>query len=369
MEREYRNIKNSIGMFDLLKGIGMLIVVFGHTVSGYAADIMQNNNLIIAVLVIVYVTIAEIVIPIFLVISGYGFRKRPIKKCIKQQINLMLKPYLYVMIIDVCIYFCIHYACFHYWPASMIESLRVLGGFLFALPTAMTLFSVQFFSCGVVWYIFAMFLGWIFLDILMTVFSEKYWNIAVIFTMILGWTISLFGNLPFCLIQGLVATGYLYLGYKIKKSKAFFIKFSKSAYLAMIVFIFTEVAIIAGNRSIDNVAEAEWSFGPISMLLSALLAYIMIYLGLSLNNLECTGINILRIIGKNSLYIFCIHTIELSVFPWYLVLPEANSFTRCIVILILRFAIIFGVCFALNFIKRKNIHRKKSIKLNEGRIV
>lgn len=356
-EREYRQLKSNIGMFDVIKGIGMLVVLIGHTISSYTSEVMQSSNILVVLLGIAYATIAENIVPGFLVISGYGFRKRPIKKCVKQQVDLMLKPYGYVMLITICAFLCIHYACFRYLPASLMETVKILGGFLFALPVPMILFRMEFFSCGVVWYFVAMFLGWIFLDFLMTVFSEKYWDIAVICVVLLGWLISvLLGNLPFCLIQGLLATGYLYIGYRSKKQKAFFIKFSNSIQAGMIVFIVLQAVIIATGRSMDNMTQAKWTFGPFSILFSTVFSYIFIYLGLYLNQMDHIWINILRKIGRNSLYIFCIHTIELAAIPWYLVFPDADPFIRCIVILTLRMIIIFGGCFVLNYRKRKRRH-------------
>ena len=42
-EGDYRNIRNSIGMFDMLKGIGMLVVVLGHTVRDYIGQNMRAS--------------------------------------------------------------------------------------------------------------------------------------------------------------------------------------------------------------------------------------------------------------------------------------------------------------------------------------
>lgn len=357
MEEQKREIRSSIGMFDDMKGIGMLIVIVGHTIGNYTGNIIQNDNIVFLILRLFFAVMAELVIPMFLIISGYGFRKRPIKKCIRQQTDLMLKLYIRVMVVTVIVFFLIHYGCFRYFPSSAEETFKVFGGFLFALPVPMTLFHINFFNCGVVWYIFAMFLGWIILDILMNVFSEKYWNMAVALIVILGWSISLFRNLPFCLIQGMTAVGYLYFGYKIKKRKALLNVLSRKKKTVLILCAVLGMIQIAVSGKVDNIAEARWSLGPVSILMGALLAYGVIYIALSVNKIDNIWLNAVRAIGRNSLLIFCVHTTELIAVPWYLLIPDADSIMRGIVILILRIVLIFGVCVILDYIKNK--YKKK----------
>lgn len=368
-EGDYRNIRNSIGMFDMLKGIGMLVVVLGHTVSDYIGQIMSASIGAGIIFSLIFSIMGAIVIPMFLIISGYGFRKRPVKKCIRQQIRLMLKPYLCVMAVTTVLFLCVHYACFRYLPASLTETVRVFGGFLFALPEPMELFQFNFFSCGVVWYIVALFLGWMILDILMNCVPEQRLTSAVLCIVLIGWAMSLYSNLPFCLVQGFVAVGYLYLGYKIKKKKIFFLKLPIWVRVAIALSFLAEIGIIAESGSVDNVASASWALGPIGILFNGWLAWAAVYVCLPLNQKENFLFRVLRVIGRNSLHIFCIHTIELVVIPWYLILPEAAPWMRCIVMLLLRTLLISGVCVMINYGKIMLPSRRKRKMFRSGREV
>lgn len=80
---------SSLGMFDLLKGIGMLAIVFAHTAELYPLG--TNDVTPFAFALFAY---REALMAAFFIASGYGFRKRSIHKCIEQQLKTLLKPYL-----------------------------------------------------------------------------------------------------------------------------------------------------------------------------------------------------------------------------------------------------------------------------------
>ena len=76
---------SSLGMFDLLKGIGMLAIVFAHTAELYPLG--TNDVTPFAFALFAY---REALMAAFFIASGYGFRKRSIHKCIHQQLKSLL---------------------------------------------------------------------------------------------------------------------------------------------------------------------------------------------------------------------------------------------------------------------------------------
>ena len=91
MEGTKRRAANSLGMFDLLKGVGMLTIVFAHTGELYPmGDASHINPLTFCMF-----AYRESLMAAFYIASGYGFRKRSIGKCIDQQFKTLLKPYIY----------------------------------------------------------------------------------------------------------------------------------------------------------------------------------------------------------------------------------------------------------------------------------
>ena len=78
---------SSIGMFDMLKGAGMLTIVFAHTAELYSIPTSGGLSLT-AFFPFIY---REALMAAFFIASGYGFRKRSIGKCIDQQFKTLFK--------------------------------------------------------------------------------------------------------------------------------------------------------------------------------------------------------------------------------------------------------------------------------------
>ena len=86
MEGTKRRAANSLGMFDLLKGVGMLTIVFAHTGELYPMGDASHIN----PLTFFMFAYRESLMAAFYIASGYGFRKRSIGKCIDQQFKTLL---------------------------------------------------------------------------------------------------------------------------------------------------------------------------------------------------------------------------------------------------------------------------------------
>ena len=83
METTKPRTVNSIGMFDMLKGAGMLAIVLGHTAEHYPLQ-LEGGLSLTAFVGFIY---REALMAAFFIASGYGFRKRSIHKCIEQQLK------------------------------------------------------------------------------------------------------------------------------------------------------------------------------------------------------------------------------------------------------------------------------------------
>ena len=305
---------SSLGMFDLLKGIGMLAIVFAHTAELYPLGTGDVTPFAFALF-----AYREALMAAFFIASGYGFRKRSIHKCIEQQLKTLLKPYLYTAAATTVLHGVIHHAVFGSWDAAITESAKVLGGFLLGLPHTATYFGQQLFSCGPMWYLVALMLAWILLDVLLEVFPERYITPAVVAVTLLGWGITLVWEAPFCIAQGMVSVPYLYIGYLAKKRRLFETSLSGRAKAGLIA---TALGVLAGvllTKSTDCVSLGEWTMGPVSILLDGAVGYGIIRLFLKWQRRVDGPIShAIEWVGRRSLFIFCIHTVELTAIPWYL---------------------------------------------------
>ena len=89
METTKPRTVNSIGMFDMLKGAGMLAIVLGHTAELYPLQ-LEGGLSLTAFVGFIY---RETLMAAFFIASGYGFRKRSISKCIHQQLKACSSPF------------------------------------------------------------------------------------------------------------------------------------------------------------------------------------------------------------------------------------------------------------------------------------
>ena len=305
---------SSLGMFDLLKGIGMLAIVFAHTAELYPLG--TNDVTPFAFALFAY---REALMAAFFIASGYGFRKRSIHKCIHQQLKSLLKPYAYTALFTCVLHFIIHYKTFQYLPGTIGESIKVTGGFLLGLPHTATYFGQLFFSCGPMWYLVALMLAWVLLDVLLEIFPERYITPAVVGVTLLGWGVTLVWEAPFCIAQGMVSLPYLYIGYLAKKRRLFETPLSGRAKAGLIVSALGVVAGVLLTQSTDCVSLGEWTMGPLSILLDGAVGYGIIRLFLKWQRRVDGPIShAIEWVGRRSLFIFCIHTVELTAIPWYL---------------------------------------------------
>ena len=315
MEGTRPSTVNSIGMFDMLKGMGMITIVLAHTAELYPMQISGGLSLT-AFFPFIY---REALMAAFFIASGYGFRKRSIGKCIQQQLRALLKPYCITAVCTSLLHLLCHYMAFHYFPSSVTETLKVAGGFLLGLPHTTTYAGQQFFSTGPMWYLLSLMIAWILLDLILNIFPEQYINWAVLGTMLLGWGICITWEAPFCIGQGMVTVPALYVGYLAKKYKIFEQPLSPRLRGGMIAAALAVAALVLLTKSTDCVSMAEWTLGPVSILLDAVtglgILSIVIWFQRRVENVVTHAI---QAIGRRSLFIFCVHTVELTAIPWYL---------------------------------------------------
>lgn len=91
---------NSIGMFDVAKGLLMLFIMATHSISslfpfwdygitGHIGGLLING---------VGAIFLYGAMPVFYMICGYGIRKRPFRRAVASQIRIFARPYITVVI-------------------------------------------------------------------------------------------------------------------------------------------------------------------------------------------------------------------------------------------------------------------------------
>ena len=357
---------NSLGMFDLFKGIGMATVIFVHTAEGYSLNLGSGLS-VSSFLLFIY---REALMSAFYIASGYGFRKRSVGKCVQQQLRGILPPFLYTALATAGLHLILHHYCFGSWPAAIGESQKVLAGFLLGLPHTSTYFGLSIFSCGPMWYLLTMAVGWIILDILFNAFPERYIPWAVAATAVLGWGTCLVWELPFCLSQGMAVVPYLYMGHMAKKRRWFDQPklpwlFPAAAFSMVVAAV---GALLSGTT--DNMSMGEWTLGPVGIFLNGVIGLWIVNLFVRLSAVrESPLTHALEAVGRRSLNIFCLHTVELTAVPWYLYAAQfaSNPIVGLLSQYALRCSFIAAACVLLELRKRLVFRRTKKARMERSR--
>lgn len=270
--------------FDIMKGIGILLVIIGHLAHGYG------------VLVPIIYTFH---MPLFFIVSGYFYKEKSPVTLFKRDIKLLILPYLVVCVMLIMYGLVIsivqhEWGKFYYW----------FNGLLYAGTSSD--------SIGPLWFLLAMF--WCrqiynFLNVNITKMGGKYCLIIIIillFTVVIKF-VSLDYNY-YCFIVGISCMFYYMIGHLAKQCKLYVNKFLTGL---IIVLGFICVYFSLGNI---NIGSLRYNCFPLNVFASTSITYLVYLISSRLKNNAMIGIH-LAWFGRMSLVVFCIHTLLFRVVP------------------------------------------------------
>ncbi len=327
----------NLTMFDLLKAIAVIGVVFGHSFG-------EVDTLIIGEW---YGRIAHsLLMPAFFMVSGYWLKKKKISVGVKSGVEYLLKPYiLIILIIDV---------------VGLAH--RALEGNLkewvdeFLLPSVLVSTDGAT-RIGPMWFIFALFIGWILFYLVINIKNEKIHMVLAIISAIVGCALLPF-KLPFQIAQGLVAFSFVYCGYMLKKRKLLEAKIHPLAYVLIVIAWI--LSVLYGSMDLYSY---DIKYGIFSVIGSLCGAFLMIKLFLYLNLLEWRILDGLRWMGRYSMWVVCVHAIEYAIVPWKILFRyvEQDTMFASVLHFVLRMIFIIIVCVIMQQVQRYWIKRRQSL--------
>jgi len=357
-------IENTLGMFDLLKGVGMLLIVFAHNTSVFPELFEKSSTMerttslrfmsffyeipiIPRLLFAILITFGTALMPAFLSVGGYGFRKRTIGKGFKLLSKEMIKPYIFTVIGTTICNVCLHYAFFRYLPGALSESLKVFLGMALGVSQNVTIGGYTIFANGPVWYLLAYFWALAIFNVVLNLTSDKFIPHVVLVISAAGWLLSYLPFTPWCISQGMVGVVYVYMGYWVKKNKLIGRDYTLKDKLLVLFLIVIPNVVMCSFGFITEMADNVYSLGPVTYIENGLMGIVFVYLFLHLNVFRGKVSGTIRTIGRYSLYIMCIHTVDMIAIPWYKVSEffATNQMLGFCVVYFVRLAIIFLAVF------------------------
>ena len=320
--------RNRIDSFDIARGLGIILVIIGHTYTpGFTKQIIYLFHM-----------------PLFLFISGCFFKCRAISDLLKRDFKRLLAPYLYTCL------FIIAYKC----VTGAICGMSVLPiaknwllASLYGLPGPDLTAIIQIDRIGAIWFFEAVFWA----DIELTLI-EKIKNRNI------GWGIIIAANilsvllaewiwLPCNIQTGFAACPFMALGKDLFNNNEYKTFAKKRTVLLASVIICALLIIISAKKNVAfEIAYLHYPNGLFDVL-GGFLGSVLFLQFMEVFQANCWASNIFKSIGKCSSYILCVHVFDLDCFGRFI---EHGAFLLC-------FRLVFDI--SIGVLIGKILHRYK----------
>lgn len=340
--------KTGLGAFDLAKGVGITLVVTGHVLGYFGFD---SENGILAQNAGVWLNLMEIgLMPMFFFISGYGFKPKKTRECIRSQAKLLLLPYAKVAL------FC----CALSVPISLIQGQNVLErmksmglGFLLCSFQGTWLGSTFVEGNNPVWFLWALAFASILLNFILKI-RKKTGRLAVMAALLIvyGAAMEYIGS-GWAVFEVLFAVAAMYAGMLLKQSH-FLEQTNRRKGLAL-----AAAGLVVCVYCLSWQYPAVYvGFYIVGRMAAAMLLLCVCY---GLNRFENRFLDMLRTVGRYTYWILCIHTVELACLPFYLIaqnMPGSRLLAGVIIWVSMVALIVLG-CVVIKKVSTLLFRRKK----------
>lgn len=314
------NQKKGIGLgyFNLARGLGMVLIVFGHTMNLYLTDASARTELFSGAGSV----LGGGIMAAFFMISGFSFYKRSFKKCFTIQSKLLLRPYYWVaaaVLVTKLVLAIIEKRSF--WEHGGELILTYLfglnaegGGDILGIPVE---------SVSIFWFILALFVGWILYNEIASLRSERLRACWVLGCIIAGYGLTLISKIwLYCLPMGLMAVGYLAAGKFMKKHDLLEKKLAWKWWVLILA-----VVCFSATFGEVNIVACIWKCGLLDVAGSFCAGFLILRLYALLMRRVPQGkvMNGLEEIGFQSIWVVCFHAYEKIIFPWYRIAGALRS--------------------------------------------
>lgn len=311
--QETKKFRVNLGTFDLIKGTAMIFVVIAHVI--YYFDVSKMS--IIAPLFMLLTFLGNGVMPLFFMITGYGFKKKSVGVMLKDTAKDLVKPYILVMVFVTILFPIAHYLTFRWWPGAVQETVRYLLAFLIGVAKpGKNLFGYSLYDCAVVWFLLAMFVALNILNLILKIRREYIQAALVAVCIFAGWGLFSLDFTYYCIPQGLLAVGFCYVGYLFKKDRILERARSTKTLYGIYLALFL-ITIWQNQYGRFGLAYGYFENFGLDYLCAACSGILFLFWGAYGGQVKWNGLNWIRNVGLYTYWIMCIHSVEEISIPWY----------------------------------------------------
>lgn len=355
--------KLNLSSFDTMKGLAILLVILLHTLTSDLFAVNASPQLSAYRSFLYFFGIG--MMPMFLILTGWGFKDKAPRKMLKKTFSGYIVPYLWVMAAYAVICPLAYFPYYQTLKGGLILGARFVGAFLVGFPCYdRSFYGIYLEWITAAWFLLASFVGVNLLNLILKLKKRPAQAACVLACFAAGALLFRLNFFLFCIPHGLMAVGYCYVGYLFRQY-GLFEKLQNKVWIYLVLIPIYLMECLWGHFDLcigafNNVLLDYIGAGCAGLLL----AFAGIHLGKIRNKLT----DAIAQIGSYSLWILCIHAAEMEALPWpvlssILPLPQ-DPVLRYIVVILPKLALILLVCSAL---KKFRVYRFRRQMAKAGR--
>lgn len=297
--------KKRIGYIDIAKGIGIILMIIGH---------MPIKNEYIKNFIFCFH------MPLFFLISGYLFKYKENKECLKNIAKKLIIPYI-VTCVAVIGYKVFRVAL----EGNFIEIPNIIQTWGLASlygSGSMQPFGIRY--IGAIWFLLALAFATYCIN---NIDKSRYRYLWVILIAYIGYKTSQYIWLPFSIQAGMVATLFMYIGILAKENDILNKKIPIHIYIALVLLVAFCVKYGGKLYMVSNI----YKNGFLDIIGAVSASFLLIKLCMSFDKYSKYIKRPFIYIGKNSLICLCVHLFSLdclsynTVNTWLIKIGMSNS--------------------------------------------
>lgn len=273
--------------FDIMKGIGILLVLLGHTwgIPEYLHQAIFSFHM-----------------PMFFIVAGYFSKSyhqvNDKLKTIKKYFRRLVVPFLFTSLLFI-IFFVLLSVAKNDWNIAIRSFCSVFHADIIGLETPFGRLAI-----GVMWFLLALFWSKVFL-----LYITKYpkYTLLISFGLSIG-ALLLHKVLPYsiwCLSISLVALPFVAIGWWLRNYKVTIPIYIKIFLVVCWVYVIIKMIVV-------DMYEYRWDFYPLNLLGALGGTYALYAISLFINKKLKYTAKVLSYLGFISLAIVCFHNLELD---------------------------------------------------------
>ena len=300
--------RDSVGMFDVLKGCQMFTIVLVHHcffVNGGLAPFDASS------LLARFTDWTTLVIGLFFVIAGYQFRPaKRLGEYIKRQFRSLILPYFVAILVSA-----IGRTLMLFFTTGQIRfqtMTTIIAGGLYGAIQNVELLGVWADTIQALWFLPVFFFSGLFFQLLHKISGRK--KSVVIWSLTaaaVGFPDAYHVQLPWFLVQSFAVLGMMETGRYLREKKILYRRLPIwFLVIAMGAFLFCHLF------SVSNIASNVYRFWMLDYLAAIMMSVVVMRGYLRFGVEDWKGAALLEYTGMYSMLFFLIHGVGLLVIPW-----------------------------------------------------